>query len=142
MGHSIVGERGHRAFIGIPGLVCVLRCLLVIHHLRDEKKKGNFTGEGVCFAEGSGISSQPGASRCQGIVCVTALFLTLQWNEQVKKQEIRSMLADVDKEGGATVSYNEFVEMVTPKVLARDPKVNGPHYHVVEDDRRHRSLRT
>jgi centrin-1 len=41
---------------------------------------------------------------------------------QVKKAEIRQMLQDIDKEGTATVTYNEFVEMVTPKVLARDPK--------------------
>ncbi|CAM9452269.1 unnamed protein product [Ectocarpus fasciculatus] len=41
---------------------------------------------------------------------------------QVKKQEIRGMLTDVDKEGAASVSFNDFVEMVTPKVLARDPK--------------------
>lgn len=38
------------------------------------------------------------------------------------------MLTDVDKEGAASVSFNDFVEMVTPKVLARDPKVRrtGP----------------
>lgn len=41
---------------------------------------------------------------------------------QVKKQEIRAMLTDVGKEGTATISLNDFVEMVTPKVLARDPK--------------------
>lgn len=35
------------------------------------------------------------------------------------------MLTDVDKEGAASVSFNDFVEMVTPKVLARDPKVSG-----------------
>lgn len=34
------------------------------------------------------------------------------------------MLTDVDKEGAASVSFNDFVEMVTPKVLARDPKVS------------------
>lgn len=46
----------------------------------------------------------------------------------MKKQEIRGMLTDVDKEGAASVSFNDFVEMVTPKVLARDPKVRpkGP----------------
>lgn len=43
---------------------------------------------------------------------------------QVKKQEIRGMLTDVDKEGAASVSFNDFVEMVTPKVLARDPKAS------------------
>lgn len=46
----------------------------------------------------------------------------------MKKQEIRGMLVDVDKEGSASVSFNDFMEMVTPKVLARDPKVGctGP----------------
>lgn len=37
------------------------------------------------------------------------------------------MLTDVDKEGAASVSFNDFVEMVTPKVLARDPKVCVRH---------------
>lgn len=51
-------------------------------------------------------------------------------NNQVKKQEIRAMLTDVGKEGTATISLNDFVEMVTPKVLARDPKVTvGPLAH-------------
>ncbi|CAN0000176.1 unnamed protein product [Ascophyllum nodosum] len=40
----------------------------------------------------------------------------------VKKQEIREMLVDVDKEGAASVSFNDFIQMVTPKILARDPK--------------------
>lgn len=40
------------------------------------------------------------------------------------------MLTDVDKEGSATVSFNDFVEMVTPKVLARDPKVKQANPHV------------
>lgn len=50
----------------------------------------------------------------------------MDYNAQVKKQDIRGMLTDVDKEGAASVSFNDFVEMVTPKVLARDPKVNIP----------------
>ena len=33
------------------------------------------------------------------------------------------MLVDVDKEGAASVSFNDFIQMVTPKILARDPKV-------------------
>ncbi|CAM9258822.1 unnamed protein product [Chrysoparadoxa australica] len=41
---------------------------------------------------------------------------------QVKKAELRGMLSDIGKEGAASVTFNEFVEMVTPKVLARDPK--------------------
>lgn len=51
------------------------------------------------------------------------LFFRALPSVQVKKQEIRGMLTDIDKEGAASVSFNDFVEMVTPKVLARDPKV-------------------
>ncbi|CAM9376516.1 unnamed protein product [Phaeothamnion confervicola] len=42
---------------------------------------------------------------------------------QVKKAEIRQMLMDISKEVTPTIAFNEFVEMVTPKILARDPKV-------------------
>eukprot|EP01084_Bolivina_argentea_P222704 376906_1 len=40
----------------------------------------------------------------------------------VKKSEIRTMLQGMDKESTATITYSDFVEMVTPKVLSRDPR--------------------
>ena len=42
---------------------------------------------------------------------------------QVKKQEIRQMFLDMDKDlSSATVSYDEFIEMVTPRMLNRDSR--------------------
>lgn len=40
----------------------------------------------------------------------------------VKKAEIREMMTNIDKETSAVVLYEEFVEMATPKVQARDTK--------------------
>ena len=40
----------------------------------------------------------------------------------VKKAEIRAMLVDIDKEMAATVDFNEFVDMVTPKMQSRDTR--------------------
>jgi hypothetical protein len=34
----------------------------------------------------------------------------------VKKSEIRALLQNIDKETAATVSYNEFIDMASPKV--------------------------
>lgn len=42
---------------------------------------------------------------------------------QVKKAEIRQMFIDMDKDLSlATISYDEFVEMVTPRMLNRDSR--------------------
>ena len=41
---------------------------------------------------------------------------------QVKKQEIRTMLSDVDKEGAEIIGFDEFVEMCGPKMSSRDTR--------------------
>lgn len=42
---------------------------------------------------------------------------------QVKKAEIRQMFIDMDKDlSSATVTFDEFVEMVTPRMLNRDSR--------------------
>lgn len=42
---------------------------------------------------------------------------------QVKKAEIRQMFVDMDKDlGSATITFDEFVEMVTPRMLSRDSR--------------------
>eukprot|EP01035_Chromulina_nebulosa_P020589 gene20589-26697_t len=42
---------------------------------------------------------------------------------QVKKAEIRQMFVDLDKDlSSAIVSFDEFLEMVTPKMLSRDSR--------------------
>mmetsp|Transcript_4974 Transcript_4974/g.14737 ORF Transcript_4974/g.14737 Transcript_4974/m.14737 type:complete len:190 (-) Transcript_4974:107-676(-) len=41
---------------------------------------------------------------------------------QVKKAEIRRMMQDVDKESSATVPFDDFVEMATPKMQSRDTR--------------------
>ena len=41
---------------------------------------------------------------------------------QVKKAEIRRMMQDVDKETSATVLFDDFVEMATPKLQSRDTR--------------------
>ena len=42
---------------------------------------------------------------------------------QVKKAEIRQLFVDMDKDlSSATITYDEFVEMVTPRMLNRDSR--------------------
>lgn len=41
---------------------------------------------------------------------------------QVKKAEIRTLLQNIDKETAATISFDEFLEMATPKVQNRDER--------------------
>jgi hypothetical protein len=40
----------------------------------------------------------------------------------VKKAEIRTMLQNIDKETAATITFDEFLEMATPKVQNRDER--------------------
>lgn len=51
---------------------------------------------------------------------IKAAFLALGF--QIKKKEIKSLLSSIGKEGAHTVTFDEFVGLVTPRVLSRDPK--------------------
>merc|ERR1719316_136928 len=39
-----------------------------------------------------------------------------------KKEEIQKMISDVDDDGSGTIGYEEFLKMMTHKILTRDPK--------------------
>merc|ERR1711985_210987 len=39
-----------------------------------------------------------------------------------KKEEIQKMVSDVDDDGSGTIEYEEFLKMMTHKILNRDPK--------------------
>merc|ERR1712124_127620 len=39
-----------------------------------------------------------------------------------KKEEIKKMISDIDKDGSGTIEYEEFLKMMTHKILNRDPK--------------------
>ena len=39
-----------------------------------------------------------------------------------KKEEIRQMISDIDKDGSGTIDYDEFLEMMTVKMGTRDSK--------------------
>lgn len=59
-------------------------------------------------------------SGCINVNELKAAFFALGF--KVKKEEIRSLLSDLDKEGAHTVTLQEFTEMVLPKILSRDPE--------------------
>lgn len=40
----------------------------------------------------------------------------------MKKAELRALLQNIDKETAATVSFDEFLDMASPKVLNRDER--------------------
>jgi Ca2+-binding EF-hand superfamily protein len=41
---------------------------------------------------------------------------------QIKKQEIRQMMTDIDRLDAPSILFDEFVEMVTPKMTGRDTR--------------------
>ena len=38
-----------------------------------------------------------------------------------KKEEVKKMISDIDKDGDGTIDFNEFLEMMTAKMSERDP---------------------
>ncbi len=46
-----------------------------------------------------------------------------------KKEEIKKMIADIDKDGSGTIDFEEFLQMMTAKMGERDSKVwpSNPH---------------
>ena len=39
-----------------------------------------------------------------------------------KREEIKKMISDCDKDGSGVIDYNEFVDMMTQKMADRDPR--------------------
>ena len=39
-----------------------------------------------------------------------------------KKEEIKKMIADADRDGNGYIDYDEFLEMMIPRLASRDPK--------------------
>merc|ERR1712157_424929 len=52
-----------------------------------------------------------------------------------KKEEIQKMISDVDDDGSGTIEYEEFLKMMTHKILNRDPKdeIHGA-FRLFDDD--------
>ena len=42
-----------------------------------------------------------------------------------KKEEIKKMIADIDKDGSGTIDFEEFLQMMTAKMGERDSKVSS-----------------
>lgn len=38
-----------------------------------------------------------------------------------KKEEIKKMISDIDKDGNGTIDFNEFLDMMTAKMVGRLP---------------------
>ena len=45
-----------------------------------------------------------------------------------KKEEIKKMIADIDKDGSGTIDFEEFLQMMTAKMGERDSKVGSPFF--------------
>ncbi len=41
-----------------------------------------------------------------------------------KKEEIKKMIADIDKDGSGTIDFNEFLEMMTAKMVRLDVTIS------------------
>jgi centrin-1 len=39
-----------------------------------------------------------------------------------KKEEIKKMISDIDKDGSGTIDFSEFLEMMTAKMSERDSR--------------------
>ena len=42
-----------------------------------------------------------------------------------KKEEIQKMISDVDDDGSGTIEYEEFLKMMTHKIVNRDPNLKA-----------------
>ena len=54
---------------------------------------------------------------------------------KVKKNDIRNMLSNIDKTGAHVITEQEFMELVAPKILNRDPKEEILKvFHLIDED--------
>ncbi|CAI8038003.1 Caltractin [Geodia barretti] len=60
-----------------------------------------------------------------------------------KKEEIRRMIADIDKDGSGTIDFNEFLHMMTAKMGEKDSKEEIlKAFRLFDDDETVRSRQT
>lgn len=52
-----------------------------------------------------------------------------------KKEEIKKMIADIDKDGSGTIDFEEFLQMMTAKMGERDSREVGRAAHGVVHER-------
>ena len=60
---------------------------------------------------------------CLKFSCVTANAVCRALGFEPKKEEIKKMIADIDKDGSGTIDFEEFLQMMTAKMGERDSKV-------------------
>merc|ERR1712159_439057 len=64
------------------------------------------------------VEDQPDFPMKDGIYTIVMRALGFE----PKKEEIQKMISDVDDDGSGTIEYEEFLKMMTHKILNRDPK--------------------
>lgn len=68
-------------------------------------------------------SLPPPASGCAGTIDAKELKVAMRaLGFEPKKEEIKKMISDIDKDGNGTIDFNEFLEMMTAKMSERDSK--------------------
>lgn len=74
------------------------------------------------------VCSPISAGSCSCFVCLPHRTLTHRaLGFEPKKEEIKKMIADIDKDGSGTIDFEEFLQMMTAKMGERDSKV--PCWH-------------
>ncbi len=71
-----------------------------------------------------------GFQATNSLTCRPCNVFPLIMRPQVKKQEIRQMLVDIDKLEASSVLFEEFVEMVTPRMTGRDAREEIMKVHI------------
>jgi len=72
---------------------------------------------------GSSVHKRFWCSECAGTIDAKELKVAMRaLGFEPKKEEIRKMIADIDKDGNGTIDFNEFLEMMTAKMSEKDSR--------------------
>ena len=67
-----------------------------------------------------GVKVARGAQRREQRLLVLCRLRALGF--EPKKEEIKKMISDIDKDGNGTIDFQEFLDMMTAKMAERDPR--------------------
>merc|ERR1712224_980418 len=73
-------------------------------------------------SRGEGMETSPSPLPAEGAVPPSPPTSESSLGFEPKKEEIQKMISDVDDDGSGTIEYEEFLKMMTHKILNRDPK--------------------
>ena len=94
-----------------------------MHHIVDHKRSDKLQADLRGYGDSLGPPGDPlHAAHSKRAVAADQAALMRALGFEPKKEEIKKMISDIDKDGSGTIDFSEFLEMMTAKMSEKDSR--------------------